>query len=137
MSYRTGSGAVIKFLRGDQLLRQPAFHYYSLYGTKGCLETSRPPEPLRTNASLEQIPHLHGMIQMPLTCDVPDSPAAAAAGGHGTAEYYMVQDFLESVRRDTAPPIDIYRALDMSLPGLCAQESSLDNGRPVEVPDWR
>jgi hypothetical protein len=44
---------------------------------------------------------------------------------------------VEALRNNTAPPIDIHAALDMSLPGLCAHQSALEGGRPVEIPDWR
>ena len=135
--FQTASGATIKILTGFRVVRQPSFHYYSIYGTRGCLETARPPTPLQTHAYLDQVPHLQGMIAMPLTYDVPRAPAGASQGGHGTAEYYMVQDFVESVRCDTPPPLDIYAALDMALPGLCAHASALEGGRPVPVPDWR
>jgi predicted dehydrogenase len=134
--FQTASGATIKILAGFRLVREPSFHYYSLYGTRGCLETARPPAALRTLAFLEQVPHLQNMIEMPLGLDIPRAPSGAAAGGHGTAEYYMIQDFMESVRNDTDPPIDIRAALEMSLPGLCAHQSALRGGQPVPVPDW-
>jgi hypothetical protein len=86
---------------------------------------------------LEAVQHLQGMMQMPLGYDVPGAPPQARLGGHGTAEYYMIQAFLDSVRNDTRPPIDIYAALDMALPGLCAHESAVNGGKPIPVPDWR
>lgn len=136
--FQTAGGGIIKVLRAQAVVREPAFHYYSVYGTKGVLETSRPPvSPLQTNAYLEGVPYLPNMIQMPLTTDVPGAGRAAASGGHGTAEYYMIRDFMESIRNDTPPPLDIYAALDMTLPGLCAHESAMNGGRPVPVPDWR
>ena len=61
---------------------------------------------------------------------------AEAQGGHGTAEYTMVQDFLACIREDTPPPIDIHAALRMALPGMCAHQSALQGGQMVEIPDW-
>jgi hypothetical protein len=49
----------------------------------------------------------------------------------------MVRAFLQAVEEDTASPIDIYAALDMSLPGLCAHQSAIQGGQPVPIPDWR
>lgn len=136
--FQTTSGGIIKFLRAQAVVREPAFHYYSLYGSKGCIETSRPPvSPLQTNAYLEDIPYLDSMMELPLKHDVPHAPATASRGGHGTAEYYMIEDFLNCIRHDAPSPLDIYAALDMTLPGLCAHESALKNGTPVPVPDWR
>jgi len=135
--FQTSSGGVIKVLCAFGVVREPMFHYYSIYGSKGCLETARPPDALATRAYLRQVPNLHGMAGIPLDYDVPGAPPEALLGGHGTDEYYMIQDFMECVRHDTRPPVDIYAALDMALPGLCAHESALRGGQPVPVPDWR
>ena len=134
---QTASGGVIKILCAFGITREPMFHYYSIYGTEGVLETSRPPvSPLRTNAWLASVPHLRNMIEMPVTENVTGAPAEAAQGGHGTAEYTMIEDFLACVRDDTRPPLDIYAALRMALPGLCAHQSALQGGQMVEIPDW-
>jgi predicted dehydrogenase len=136
--FQTARGGMIKVLCAFGIVRKPMFHYYSIYGTAGTLETSRPPvTPLQTNAYLASIPHLRNMIEIPITQDVTDAPAAATQGGHGTAEYSMIADFLACIRHDTPPPIDIYAALDMALPGLCAHESAQNGGQPVPIPDWR
>jgi len=136
--FQTASGGIIKVLRAQAVAREPAFHYYSIYGTRGCLETSRPPvSPVRTHAYFASTPHLRSMIEMPLGEDVPGAPGAAARGGHGTIEYFMIRDFMESIRHDLPPPIDIDAALAMTLPGLCAHESAMNGGQPVPIPDWR
>ena len=61
----------------------------------------------------------------------------AAVGGHGTSEYWMVKDFIAAIERDEPPPIDVYRALDCTLPGICAVESVTSGGQVVSVPDPR
>mgnify|MGYP002408891265 CR=1 FL=1 len=40
--FKTQKGAVVKMLAGFAVCRESAFHYYSIYRTKGCLETIRP-----------------------------------------------------------------------------------------------
>ena len=134
---QTASGGVIKILCAFGITREPMFHYYSIYGSGGVLETSRPPvSPLQTNAWLDGVPHLRNMIEMPITENVTDAPAEAMQGGHGTAEYSMIEDFLACIRDDRQPPLDIYAALRMALPGLCAHQSALQGGQMVEIPDW-
>ena len=93
--------------------------------------------PVQTHAYFDAIPHLPNMIQIPIGNDVAQVPAEARRGGHGTLEYLMVQDFMASIRDDRPPPIDIYAALDMTLPGLYAYQSALQGGAPVAIPDWR
>jgi predicted dehydrogenase len=134
---QTANGAAIKMLCGFRVTREPPFHYYSLYGTRGCLETARPPGDMQTYAYSQQVPHLQNMIGIPLGEGRPHAPLDARQGGHGTAEYDMIQAFLCAIREDATPPIDIHLALDMSVPGLCAHQSALQGGQPVRIPDWR
>ncbi|MGQ9552619.1 MAG: Gfo/Idh/MocA family protein [Anaerolineae bacterium] len=132
--FQTNSGGVIKVLRAQAVAREPMMHYYSIYGTRGCLETERPPHPMQTNAWLESVPYINSMIRIPVDANVPHAPAEAYAGGHGTVEYFMIQDFMGSIRTDTRSPIDVELAWNMTVPGLCAHQSALKGGMPVPVP---
>ena len=58
-------------------------------------------------------------------------------GGHGMTEYWMLRDFLAAVRGEQASPIDVYTALDYTLPGIYAIESAKQQGAPVTVDDPR
>ncbi len=132
--FKTEQGAVIKILCGFSVKR-PGFHYYTVYGTKGCLEKRRDAD--RTIAYFEDIPNLHGMIDIPINTVHPHAPSWAGSGGHGTAEYAMIQAFVDAIVEDKEPPIDVYRALDYSVPGLCAHLSAEQGGKLVEVPNFR
>jgi predicted dehydrogenase len=132
--FKTASGGAIKVLRAQAVVREPAMHNYTIYGTKGTLETARPPYPMQTNAWFEDVPHLQNMIQMPLSGDVPGAPPQAYAGGHGTVEWFMVQDFMQSIRDDSKPAIDVETGWNMTVPGLCAHESAVRGGEPIPVP---
>jgi predicted dehydrogenase len=133
--FKTASGAVIKILTGFSLIREPAFHYYSVYGTRGVLERGRGQD--RCFGYFKDVPNLHGMVELPLTTSHPRLPAWAASGGHGTAEYMMIKAFVDAIVEDKEPPIDVYRALDYTVPGLCAHISAEEGGRPVDIPDFR
>jgi predicted dehydrogenase len=63
--------------------------------------------------------------------------AEARIGGHGTTEYWMLRDFLAAVRGEKPSPIDVYRGLDYTLPGIYAIESAGLQGAPVTVDDPR
>ena len=39
--------------------------------------------------------------------------------------------------KDTEPPLDVYTALDFTVPGLVSEQSIANGGAPVEVPDFR
>ena len=64
-------------------------------------------------------------------------PAEARLGGHGTSEYWLLKDFLAAVHGEIATPIDVYRALDYTIPGILAVESAKTLGTPITVPDPR
>ncbi len=136
--FHTERGAVIKILCGFGVVREPSFHYYSVYGTKGTLETTRGSDhPFGTTlAFFEDVRHLRNMIRIPLDTQHPNVPHWALELGHGTAEYAMIRAFADSILQDTPPPIDARRALAMSVPGLVAHQSAVQGGELREVPEF-
>jgi predicted dehydrogenase len=133
--FRTAGGAVVKILCGFSIVREPSFHTYTVYGTRGCLEKPRNSE--ETLAFFDEIPGLEGMIRMPLPAAHRRVPGHARLGGHGTSEYVMVNAFMEAVLHGAPAPIDVYTALDYTVPGICAHLSAEAGGRPVEIPEYR
>ncbi len=133
---KSEGGAIVKLLCGFSVLRGAQHHYYSIYGTKGCIEKGR------FNwedayVYFKDDPQTKELTKIKISILDPDAPPEARVGGHGTAEYHLVQDFIKSILNDTKPPIDIYTALDFGLPGLYAHQSALQNGKAVEIPDPR
>jgi hypothetical protein len=61
----------------------------------------------------------------------------AQAAGHGGGDFFVARDFARSILDDTLPPIDVYRALDFTLPGLISERSIAQGGIPLPVPDPR
>ena len=61
----------------------------------------------------------------------------AMAGGHGSSEWFMCEDFVRAILDDTTPAIDVFFGLDMTLPGICAHISAENGSEPVVVPDPR
>lgn len=133
---KSESGVIVKLLCGFSVERGAGHHYFSIYGTKGCIEKGRynwedayiyfknnPKTPCLTNIKI--------------SINDPNAPQGTELAQQGTPEYYMVRDFIDSVLNDKKPPIDIYTALDFGLPGLCAHESAKQGGKIVEIPDPR
>jgi len=135
--FRTASGALYKQLCAFSVTRHPPLHYYVVYGSRATLETDR--EDMGTLASFANIPNMGGLARLPLSYAVTDTklPAWAREGGHGGADGVMLVGILESLITGSPPPIDVYRGLDYSLPGICAVESIRAGGTAVEVPDPR
>lgn len=130
--FQTAKGRVLKVLCGFTVTREPGMHWQIFYGTQGTLENGRSPE------EQAKIYGPNGEMTgfSPVLSD-PDAPEEARAGGHGTTEYYMVDGFIDAVLEGKSPPIDVYRSLDFSVPGLCAHQSAINGGEPVAVPDFR
>lgn len=135
--FRTEKGAVIKMLCGFCLEREPAHHFISLYGTGGSIETDRYNPYTNLKAYFKDVLHLQGLMDIPTSINQPKAPPQATAGGHGTSEYFMIEDFVRCILDDTEPAIDVYEGLDYTVPGICAHLSATRGGELVEVPDFR
>jgi len=134
--FKTAKGNVVKILCGFTVER-PGFHYLSLYGTRGSMETDRYNPSGNLKAYFRDIHGLTGLADLPVSLSDPHAPAHATAGGHGTSEYYMVDDFVRSVLEDTRPRFDVYDGMDYTLPGICAHLSAENGGQAMQVPDPR
>ena len=56
--------------------------------------------------------------------------------GHGTSEYYLVRDFVEAIVNDKKPPIDVVKAIDMTIPGIVAHEAAMKGEVWLDVPHF-
>ena len=131
--FETSRGATIKLLRSSVALRHPALCTYSIIGTKGFLESSRTDYAGTGRRYFSEEDPVKG-CEIPIRIADPDAPKEAYAGGHGTSEYYLVRDFLSAIQNDVTPPIDIMRAMDMTVPGLIAHEAAKQGGVWLDVP---
>jgi predicted dehydrogenase len=137
------SGKLIK-IRVDMMSNRPhQMTYYSLQGTHGCYEASRvagepgkiwigenkTPEHREWRSIEEFEEHLPELWRNP--------PEDALKAGHGGGDYWEVRDFVEAIVNGTPPPVDIYTALEWTAAGLCSQISIMNNGVPIQVPDFR
>jgi predicted dehydrogenase len=66
----------------------------------------------------------------------PSAPKDAYVGLHGTSEYYLIRDFIDSIENKTKPPIDVIRSVEFTIPGIIAHESALNNGEWKDVPQY-
>ncbi len=131
--FETAKGATIKVARSSVALRHPALCTYNILGTKGFLEASREEyQGIGYRYFSEQDPERG--VRTAVNRDNLDAPKEHTAGGHGTCEYYLVEDFLKSIKADTTPPIDIVKGMDMTIPGLIAHEAAKKGGVWLDVP---
>ena len=144
---RTARGALVRIRVDYQSPRPHNMAYYSLQGTAGAYEAQRglgdqakvwlqdEHEPSRVGGGAQWHPLAdYGPRYIPERLAVGQE---ARSGGHGTSEYWLMQDFFAAVRGERESPIDVYRALDYTVPGICAVISAERGGEAVEVPDYR
>ncbi|WP_170285641.1 Gfo/Idh/MocA family protein [Microbacterium rhizomatis] len=136
---RTAKGRLLR-LRFDLLSNRPELYaYYSVQGTGGAYEAAR-------TVNSEAVVYLNGRspegVWEPLAkyADL-YMPHRYKLGGsadtHWGSDAWPIRDFIESIVTGTRPEIDVYAALDMTLPGLLSEYSIAQNGAWVHVPNPR
>ena len=133
---RTAGGAVVKLATAFSVAREPAFHYFSLYAAKGHAELKTGGH---TKLFLKSVPGLADAMDVPVATNPSVSLPGWArhAEGHGGADGAMLAAFLDAVFEGKPSPIDVYRGLDYSLPGILAAESARTDETWRDVPDPR
>lgn len=127
--------ATVKSLHGG-LKRSPDSVWYSIYGTKGMMESDRFGERFdRINVYREndkETPFEKSYL--------PHFPVShQGADGHGGSDHFTLHSFLEKIlnRPFGEQAIDVYMAVDMTITGLLAYRSICNGNLPMEVPDFR
>lgn len=60
----------------------------------------------------------------------------AEGGGHGGMDYFVVQAFVESIKRKVNTPLDVYDAAAWSSISPLSEKSIAQGSAPVEIPDF-
>ncbi len=143
MLCKTERGCLIK-VRLDMLSERPHnMVYYSLQGTDGCYEAARglgdaPKVWLRDRCEdRETWRPLMDFREEFLPEEWKNPPAEAAQAGHGGGDYWEARDFAQAAVEGRPPELDLYFALEITVPGLISEQSIALNGAPVRVPDFR
>lgn len=145
---RTEKGRLIK-IRCDLISNRPhCMNVHMLQGTDGCFEASRGGPGDRHKIWLRGVSRDRDqwldlstlMEQQSFQQYLPDlwrhQPPELAAAGHGGGDYVVMHLFARVIRKEIANPIDVHRALDMTLPGLVSQQA-VGGDQWLDVPDSR
>lgn len=133
------NGGIVKSVHGH-LYRNS--HWYLLYGSQGRMESAR--EDAQTgNIHMLYVnadPYSGAYIDEQVEAYKPTLSHAETSKifGHGGGDFYSMYFFVERILgNENADIIDIYEALDMSLPGIFAYRSILQGGIPMQIPNLR
>ncbi len=135
------SGKLVK-LRVDTISPRPhAMAYYQIQGTKGCFETSRLGG--QSMIALDTDAERQGCYVWKPLSDyneyLPEryKSGAGEGAGHGGGDYYIVADFINAIKTNTQPELNVYKAAEWTSVALLSQLSVTNGGRVMEVPNFR
>jgi predicted dehydrogenase len=143
MLCKTESGSLISIRVDMQSHRPHNMTHYALQGTKGAYQSAR-------RAGEPNLIWLEGRSPgrdawedvTAYEAEFLPEPwrswgAQASQAGHGGGDFFVARAFVQSILTGTPPPIDVYRALDFTVPGLVSEQSIAQGGIPLPVPDFR
>ena len=125
--FKTEKGSLVRLTNGFSIAH-PFAYFVGLYGTKGSVKMLRIGES-SVKAWFEDEHSGSSWV---------DLPAQWADRDDGRVWLSVcIEGFIDSVRNDTEPPIDVYKSMDYTLPGICAHDSAEQGGNVMEIPDLR
>jgi predicted dehydrogenase len=115
--------------------------WYRIHGTRGLIEHTRGPS-YWGPGQLRVVHDPWDLLPEEVSerTYLPDFPAwarKAGEAGHGGGDYFTTYYFSEAIRTGKPPYLDVYRGVAMSLVGVLAWKSALQNGAPFSVPNMR
>lgn len=131
------NGAVFKLLQGGL----PGHSiFYRLHGEWGLMETGRGPS--YWGPGSVRIVHDEWDLKPGQETETtyfprfPEWAKGAASAGHGGGDFFTNHYFAEAIRSGEQPYLNVYRGVAMSVVGILAWKSVLDNGNSYAVPDF-
>ena len=137
LSARTRKGALLR-MRLDLVSNRPeVWNYYSLQGTKGAYESGRlfgdqPRIYLEGTSRHDEWQSFEDYADEFLPARYATPPEGT---GHWGSDAWPLLDFLDAIDRGVTPPLDVYKALEMTLPGIVSEQSIAQHGDWLAVPD--
>ncbi len=145
MVAKTAGGALLK-IRDDMISNRPGCsNNYLIQGTTGTFDGDRYGyyKLDRMRVWAEELSEQHRWLTLEDLGDEYTSegwlrwPDAEEKGRHIGADYVMLGEWVEILRGERPNPIDVHRALDMTLPCLISQQSIQQGAVWLDVPDSR
>jgi predicted dehydrogenase len=132
------NGATVKSLHGN-LKREPCSIWYSIYGTKGMMESDRWHDGVSRIYTYREGSELTDTEVSYFPKAKVDTKLSRMTMGHGGSDFYTMHYFLEKIlgRSSGEECIDVYQAVDMGIAGILAYRSICSGNMPMDVPDLR
>jgi predicted dehydrogenase len=135
---RMDNGSVFRLMG---LIMPGHSNWYRLHGTRGAMEITRGPGyfgPQQVRVWHEEWQLKRGEVRDRVySPQWPEQGALANRAGHGGGDFWTSYHFASAIRTGKPPFLDVYRGVAMSVVGIQAWKSALENGAPYEMPDFR
>jgi len=131
--------ATAVFLPANLFKRQPESIWFAIYGSKGMAETDRWGECSNIiNVFIEGSELSETEIRYRPRFPE-ETELSRKISGHGGADFYTMHYFLKAIQDAPGKEniIDVYQAIDMTLPGILGYKSIWEGNKPIDVPDFR
>ncbi len=141
---RTETGKLLN-IRVDCMSPRPHnMDYYYLQGTKGCFYSKAHKDDIDRVSFISEESPIYDMKWKKLeeyNSYLPDRYANATEeqkkSGHNGGDFFIVEDFIKAIRNNQAPELDVYKACEWTAVGLLSGISVANNGRTIEIPNFR
>ena len=132
---RMNNDAVVKLLQGHLRGHQ---NFVRIHGSRGLMENCRHGDKQAVRLRIEKWEKKpEEYVEQVITPEFPAFAEAARRAGHGGGDFFTNYYFAEAIRSGEQPFLNVYRAVEMSIVGILAYRSALNDSAPVAVPDFR
>ena len=143
---RTAKGKLLN-IRVDCMSPRPHnMDFYHLQGTKGCFNSKSHSDDIDRVSFIDEQngSPLHNMKWKKLEeykMYIPDRYRNATEeqknAGHNGGDFFIVEDFINAIRENRQPELDVYKGCEWTAVGLLSALSVTNGGRTMQVPDFR
>lgn len=105
-------------------------HQQRLWGTLGAAEIGHDGLQLRLGGS-------GGSPKLKVNPTLDALSLMASKTGHGGGDFWVLYYFARQILTGERGPFDVYSACDVTIPGILAYRSSLEDGKAYDIPDFR
>lgn len=75
-------------------------------------------------------------VESRVNADRPPLPPGVSGGGHGGSHGHLMSEFVDAILRDRKPWVDVAQALNMTVAGMVAHQSALQDGELLKIPQY-
>jgi len=127
--FRMSDGSVCRIMEARRV-GHPGSERCSIYGTEGTFEWGLAGYTWATKHGSERVepPRLFEPL--------PDELHTFLSEGHGGAEVYLMNEFVNCVGENRLPRVNVWQAVRYCAPGHVAHQSAMRDGELLKVPDW-